>query len=211
MSKYLAKIGLEMHCEISETNSKVFSSAKNIVIINRCKEKNKMENVKVLINEAKIESRLDELAKEIMRDYKDEDIIFVGVLRGAATFMVELAKRIKNNVEYEFIQLESYEGEESTGVVKLKQELTGKIEGKNIIIIEDIIDTGRTLEYLKEHIKTFKPKSVKICALLSKPSRRIFELNVDYIGFSIPDEFVVGFGMDYNQKYRNLPYIGKIG
>ena len=170
-----------------------------------------MENVKVLINEAKIESRLDELAKEIMRDYKDEDIIFVGVLRGAATFMVELAKRIKNNVEYEFIQLESYEGEESTGVVKLKQELTGKIEGKNIIIIEDIIATGRTLEYLKEHIKTFKPKSVKICALLSKPSRRIFELNVDYIGFSIPDEFVVGFGMDYNQKYRNLPYIGKIG
>ena len=114
-------------------------------------------------------------------------------------------------MEYEFIQLESYEGEESTGVVKLKQELTGKIEGKNIIIVEDIIDTGRTLEYLREHIKKFKPKSVKICTLLSKPSRRIFELNVDYIGFSIPDEFVVGFGMDYNQKYRNLPYIGKIG
>ena len=170
-----------------------------------------MDKLTVLINEAKINARLDELAKEIMRDYKDEDIVFVGVLRGAAMFMVELAKRIKNNVEFEFIQLESYEGTESTGVVKLRQELTGKIEGKNIIIIEDIIDTGRTLEYLRDHIKTFKPKSVKICTLLSKPSRRIFELNVEYIGFSIPDEFVVGFGMDYNQKYRNLPYIGKIG
>lgn len=170
-----------------------------------------MDKLTVLINESKINARLDELAKEIMRDYKDEDIVFVGVLRGAAMFMVELAKRIKNNVEFEFIQLESYEGTESTGVVKLRQELTGKIEGKNIIIIEDIIDTGRTLEYLRDHIKTFSPKSVKICALLSKPSRRIFELNVDYIGFSIPDEFVVGFGMDYNQKYRNLPYIGKIG
>ena len=170
-----------------------------------------MDKLTVLINESKINARLDELAKEIMRDYKDEDIVFVGILRGAAMFMVELAKRIKNNVEFEFIQLESYEGTESTGVVKLRQELTGKIEGKNIIIIEDIIDTGRTLEYLRDHIKTFKPKSVKICTLLSKPSRRIFELNVDYIGFSIPDEFVVGFGMDYNQKYRNLPYIGKIG
>ena len=175
------------------------------------REGRKMEEVKVLINEAKLDARLNELAKEIMKDYKNEDIVFVGVLRGAATFMVELAKRIKNNVEYEFIQLESYEGDKSTGVVKLRQELTGKIEGKNIIIIEDIIDTGRTLEYLREHIKKFSPKSVKICTLLSKPSRRIFELDVDYIGFSIPDEFVVGFGMDYNQRYRNLPYVGKIG
>ena len=146
-----------------------------------------------------------------MRDYKEEDIVFVGVLKGAATFMIELAKKIKNNVEFEFIQLESYEGDKSTGRIKLKQDLTGKIEGKNIIIIEDIIDTGRTLEYLREYIKKFNPNSTKICTLLSKPSRRIVELEVDYIGFSIPDEFVVGFGMDYNQKYRNLPYIAKIG
>ena len=170
-----------------------------------------MDDIKVLINEAKIDARLDEIAKEIMKDYKDEDIVFVGVLRGAAMFMIELAKRIKNSVEFEFIQLESYEGENSTGDVKLKQELTGKIEGKNIIIIEDIIDTVRTLEYLREHIKKFNPKSVKICTLLSKPSRRVFELNVDYIGFSIPDEFVIGYGMDYNKKYRNLTFIGKIG
>ncbi len=170
-----------------------------------------MEKVSVLINEAKIENRIEELAKEIMRDYKEEDIVFVGVLKGAATFMIELAKKIKNNVEFEFIQLESYEGDKSTGRIKLKQDLTGKIEGKNIIIIEDIIDTGRTLEYLREYIKKFNPNSTKICTLLSKPSRRIVELEVDYIGFSIPDEFVVGFGMDYNQKYRNLPYIAKIG
>lgn len=170
-----------------------------------------MKKVSVLINEAKIENRIEELAKEIMRDYKNEDIVFVGVLKGAATFMIELAKRIKNNVEFEFIQVESYEGDKSTGQIKLKQDLTGKIEGKNIIIIEDIIDTGRTLEYLKEYIKKFNPNSTKICTLLSKPSRRIVELEVDYIGFSIPDEFVVGFGMDYNQKYRNLPYIAKIG
>lgn len=170
-----------------------------------------MEKVSVLINEAKIENRIEELAKEIMRDYKDEDLVFVGVLKGAATFMIELAKKIKSNVEFEFIQVESYEGDSSTGKIKLKQDLTGKIEGKNIIIIEDIIDTGRTLGYLKEYIKKFNPKSTKICTLLSKPSRRIVELEVDYIGFSIPDEFVVGFGMDYNQRYRNLPYIGRIG
>lgn len=170
-----------------------------------------MEKVSILINEAKIENKLNELAKEIMKDYKNEDIVFIGVLKGAATFMVELAKRIKNNVEFEFIQLQSYEGDKSTGEVKLIQDLTGKIEGKNIIIIEDIIDTGRTLEYLKNYIKDQNPKSVKICTLLSKPSRRVVELEVDYIGFLIPDEFVVGFGMDYKQRYRNLPYIGKIG
>lgn len=170
-----------------------------------------MEKVSILINEAKIENRLEELAKEIMRDYQEEDIVFIGVLKGAATFMVELAKKIKNNVEFEFIQLESYEGDKSTGKVKLIQDLTGKIEGKNIIIIEDIIDTGRTLEYMRNYIKDQNPKSVKICTLLSKPSRRVVELEVDYIGFLIPDEFVVGFGMDYKQRYRNLPYIGKIG
>ena len=124
--------------------------------------------------------------------------------------MIELAKKIKNSVEFEFIQVESYQGTESTGKIKLKQDLIDKIEGRNIIIIEDIVDTGRTLEYLREYIKKHNPKSVKVCTLLSKPSRRIVELNIDYIGFSIPDEFVIGFGMDYDQKYRNLPYIAKM-
>ena len=120
----------------TKNSKKVFSKKINPVIMKKYqREGRKMEEVKVLINEAKLDARLNELAKEIMKDYKNEDIVFVGVLRGAATFMVELAKRIKNNVEYEFIQLESYEGDKSTGVVKLRQELTGKIEGKNIIII----------------------------------------------------------------------------
>lgn len=169
-----------------------------------------MENFDILINESNLDKRIEELAKEIMRDYKDEDLVFVGVLKGAAFFMIELAKKIKNSVEFEFIQVESYQGTESTGKIKLKQDLIDKIEGRNIIIIEDIVDTGRTLEYLREYIKKHNPKSVKVCTLLSKPSRRIVELNIDYIGFSIPDEFVIGFGMDYDQKYRNLPYIAKM-
>ena len=169
-----------------------------------------MDNINVLISESKIENRLNELSREIMRDYKGEDILFVGVLKGAAIFMVELAKKIKNNVEFEFIQVQSYEGKDSTGKVKLVQDLTGKIEGRNVIIIEDIVDTGRTLEFLKKYLNELNPKSLKICTLLSKPSRRIIELDVDYIGFSIPDEFVIGYGLDYDQKYRNLPYIGVI-
>lgn len=167
-----------------------------------------MENIDVLISETKIQKRLDELAKQIMKDYGDEDLLFIGVLKGAAIFMVELAKRIKNNVEFEFIQAKSYEGTESTGKVEITQDLTGKIDGKNVIIIEDIIDTGRTLEYLMRYLTFHNPKSIKLCTLLSKPSRRVVELQVDYIGFSIPDEFVIGYGLDYNQKYRNLPYIG---
>ena len=169
-----------------------------------------MRKISVLINEARLEKRIDELAKEIMKDYKKEDLIFVGILRGAAVFLVELAKKIKNNVEFEFIQVASYDGEQNTGVITLKQEILGNLEGKNVVIIEDIIDTGLTLEYLKEYIKKFKPKSVKICTLLSKPSKRVVDLKVDYIGFQIPDEFVVGYGLDYNQRYRNLPYIGKL-
>ena len=167
-----------------------------------------MENIDVLISETKIEKRLDELAKQIMKDYGEEDLLFIGVLKGAAIFMVELAKRIKNNVEFEFIQARSYEGTESTGKVEITQDLTGKIDGKNVIIIEDIIDTGRTLEYLMRYLTFHNPKTIKLCTLLSKPSRRVVELQVDYIGFSIPDEFVIGYGLDYNQKYRNLPYIG---
>ena len=167
-----------------------------------------MENIDILISEAKIEKRLDELAKQIMKDYGDEDLLFITVLKGAAVFMVELAKKIKNNVEFEFIQAKSYEGTESTGKVEITQDLTGKIDGKNVIIIEDIIDTGRTLEYLMRYLTFHNPKSIKLCTLLSKPSRRVVELKVDYVGFSIPDEFVIGYGLDYNQKYRNLPYIG---
>ena len=167
-----------------------------------------MDNIDVLIDSTEIEKRLDELAIEIMKDYNGEELIFVGVLKGAATFMIELAKRIKTSVEFEFIQAKSYEGTKSTGKIQISQDLIGKVEGKNVIIIEDIVDTGRTLEYLMNYLKQYNAKSIKIACLLSKSVRRVVELNVDYIGFSIPDEFVIGYGMDYNGKYRNLPYIG---
>ena len=169
-----------------------------------------MEEIKVLINEARLDGRLEELAKQIEKDYDGKEILFLGVLKGSAVFMVELAKKIKNNVEFEFIEISSYEGTESTNKIKINKDITGKIEGKDVIIIEDIIDTGRTLSYLVEYLKKQKIKSLKIATLLSKPSRRVIELDVDYIGFKIDDVFVIGYGLDYNQKYRNLPYIGYI-
>ena len=169
-----------------------------------------MENVKVLINESKLENRVKELAKQIEKDYKDKDILFLGVLKGSAVFMVELAKKIKNNVEFEFVEISSYEGTNSTNNIKLTKDITRNIEGRDIIIVEDIIDTGKTLDYLINYLKTKNINSLKIATLLSKPSRRVIELNVDYIGFKIDDVFVVGYGLDYDQKYRNLPYIGYI-
>ena len=169
-----------------------------------------MEEIKVLINESRLDGRLEELAKQIEKDYDGKEILFLGVLKGSAVFMVELAKKIKNNVEFEFIEISSYEGTESTNKIKINKDITGKIEGKDVIIIEDIIDTGRTLSYLVEYLKKQKIKSLKIATLLSKPSRRVIELDVDYIGFKIDDVFVIGYGLDYNQKYRNLPYIGYI-
>ena len=169
-----------------------------------------MQEVKMLINESKLENRIEEIAKQIEKDYKDKDILFLGVLKGSAVFMVELAKKIKNNVEFEFVEISSYEGTNSTNNIKLTKDITRNIEGRDIIIVEDIIDTGKTLDYLINYLKTKNINSLKIATLLSKPSRRVIELNVDYIGFKIDDVFVVGYGLDYEQKYRNLPYIGYI-
>lgn len=166
--------------------------------------------MKILIDEIKISKRIDELAKEIEKDYKGEELVFVGVLKGSAPFMWELAKRIKNNISFEFIEVSSYEGLESTGEIKVNKDITNSIKDKNVIIVEDIIDTGRTLTFLKKYIQDKGAKSIKIATLLSKPSRRIMDLDVEYIGFKIEDKFVVGFGLDYNQKYRNLPFIGYI-
>ena len=169
-----------------------------------------MDDIKVLINKARIEKRIDEMAREIERDYKGKDIVFLGIIKGAIPFMWELAKRIKNNVYFDFIEVSSYEGTESTGKVKLHKDIQGSIEGKDVIIIEDIVDTGRTLDFLLDFLKEKNANSVKIACLLSKPSRRVIELNVDYIGFKIDDKFVLGYGLDYDQKYRNLPYVGYI-
>lgn len=169
-----------------------------------------MENINILINKARLEKRLDEMAREIEKDYEGKDIVFLGILKGSVPFMWELAKRIKNNVIFEFIEVSSYKGTESTGTVRMHKDIKNSIEEKDVIIIEDIVDTGRTLDFLLEHLKEKNPKSIKIATLLSKPSRRVVELNVDYIGFKIEDKFVVGFGLDYDQNLRNLPYIGYI-
>ena len=169
-----------------------------------------MKNIDVLINKARLEKRIEEMANEIEKDYEGKDIVFLGILKGSVPFMWELAKRIKNNVIFEFIEVSSYKGTESTGTVTLYKDIKSSIEGKDVIIVEDIVDTGRTIDFLLEHLKEKQANSIKIATLLSKPSRRVIELNVDYIGFKIDDQFVVGYGLDYDQNLRNLPYIGYI-
>ena len=169
-----------------------------------------MKKIKVLISEEKINNRLDELANQIMDEYKGKDIVFLCILKGSIFFTVELAKRIKNNIQFEFVEVSSYDNNESTGKVKLNKDITQSIEGKEVIIIEDIVDTGRTLAFLKELLLEKKPASLKICSLLDKPSRRIANVKADYVGFAIEDKFVVGYGLDDEQNLRNLNYIGYI-
>ena len=164
----------------------------------------------VLINEVKIQSRIKEIARQIEKEYEGKQLVFLGILKGSLPFLWELAKNIKNDIRFEFIEVSSYEGTESTGKIKINKDLTESITGKDVIIVEDIVDTGRTLTFLKQYLLEKKPNSLKIAALLSKPSRRVMEIGVDYIGFQIEDKFVVGFGLDYDQKYRNLPYVGYI-
>lgn len=172
-----------------------------------------MENIgkiKTLISKEELQKRVEEMAKQISKDYEGKDITFICILKGSVFFTVDLAKNIPSNVKLEFIRVSSYHGTESTGKIELKLDLKEDIEGKDIIIIEDIVDTGRTLSYLKEHLKTKKPKSLKICTLLDKKERRVCEIEPEYVGFNIPDKFVLGYGLDVDELYRNLPYIGYI-
>ena len=169
-----------------------------------------MKEIQVLISEEQINKRLDELAEQLMEEYKGKDIMFLSILKGSVFFTVELAKRIKNNIQLEFIEVSSYEGHESTGKIKLNKDITGTIEGKDVIIIEDIVDTGRTLCYLKKYLLQKNPKTLKICALLDKPSRRIANIEADYTGFVIENKFVIGYGLDDQQNYRNLNFVGYI-
>ncbi len=169
-----------------------------------------MGEINVLINKAKLERRIEEMAKQIQKDYEGKEIVFIGILKGSVIFMTQLAKNIKSSVALDFMDVSSYEGTESTGNIKINKDIRDSIEGKDVIIVEDIIDTGRTLTYVREHLKQKNPNSIKIATMLSKPSRRVMELEVDYIGFAIEDKFVVGYGLDYNEKHRNLPYIGYI-
>ena len=167
-----------------------------------------MEGLKVLISEEEIQKRISELAKQICDDYKGQDITFICILKVSIFFTVELAKKMPCDINFEFIRVSSYHGENSTGVIKMKVDLQGDIKDKNVIIIEDIVDTGRTLSYLKEYLKSKEPRSLKICSMLDKKERRVCKLDADYVGFNIPDKFVVGYGLDVDEKYRNLPYIG---
>lgn len=169
-----------------------------------------MKDIKILISEEQINRRLDEIAGKIMEDYKGKDIVFLCILKGSVFFTVELAKRIKNNVQFEFIEVSSYKGHESTGKININKDITETIRGKEVIIIEDIIDTGRTLSFLEEYLLEKMPSTLKICTLLDKPSRREKPIEADYLGFTIENKFVIGYGLDDEQNYRNLNYIGYI-
>ena len=164
---------------------------------------------RILITSEEIGARVRELGQQITNDYAGQEILMIGVLRGAVIFMADLARSIKRPMDIDFMAITSYGlSTNSSGVVRIIKDLDEVVEGRHILIIEDIIDSGLTLNYLVDNIKSRKPASVRICTLLSKPDRRKVNGTVDYNGFIIPDHFVVGYGLDYAGKYRNLPFIG---
>lgn len=167
------------------------------------------EHVEVMLTEEEVNKRIREIGEQITKDYEGKKVHLICVLKGGAFFMVELAKRIDLPVSLDFMSVSSYGGEtKSSGVVKIVKDLDEALEGKEVIVVEDIVDSGRTLSYLLDMLKDRKPASIKLCTLLDKPDRRVVDVDVEYTGFTIPDEFVVGYGLDYDQRYRNLPYIG---
>ena len=169
------------------------------------------EKIRVMISEEEVDAKIAELGKQISEDYAGESVHLLCILKGSVFFTCELAKRISVPVSLDFMSVSSYgDGTKSSGIVKIAKDLDETIEGKNVIVIEDIIDSGRTLHYLLDVLQKRNPKSMKLCTLLDKPDRRVVDVEVDYTGFAIPDEFVVGYGLDYAQKYRNLPYIGVV-
>ncbi len=169
------------------------------------------DKIKVLISEEEVSTKIKALAEQINKDYEGKEVHLICVLKGGVFFTCDLAKSITVPVTFDFMSISSYgDGTESSGRVKIVKDLDDSIEGKDVLIVEDIIDSGRTLHHLIELLKTRKPNSLKLCTLLDKPSRRVTEVKVDYCGFEIPDEFVVGYGLDFAQRYRNLPYIGVV-
>ena len=169
------------------------------------------EKIKVLIPEEDVNTRIEELGKKISEDYAGRQVHLICVLKGGVFFMCELAKRISVPVSIDFMSVSSYgDGTSSSGIVKIAKDLDESLEGKDVLIVEDIVDSGRTLYYLMDILGKRGPRSMRLCTLLDKPDRRVRDVKVDYVGFEIPDEFVVGFGLDYAQKYRNLPYIGVV-
>ncbi len=166
--------------------------------------------LKTLITEQEIASRVKELGKQISKDYANcEDLLVISVLKGSILFVADLIREIDVHTEIDFMVVSSFEGGvKSTGVVKIVKDLDIPIDKKDLLIVEDILDSGKTLSYLREILNGRNPKSLKICTLLDKPVRREADVYADYIGFTVPDEFVVGYGLDYEERYRNVPYIG---
>ena len=169
------------------------------------------EHIKVLLSEEEVDKRIQEIGEQISKDYYDREVHLICVLKGGSFFMCELAKRITVPVSLDFMSVSSYGGDtKSSGVVKIVKDLDESIKDKDVIVVEDIVDSGRTLSYLLEMLQGREPATLRLCTLLDKPDRRVVDVDVDYTGFQIPDEFVVGYGLDYDQKYRNLPYIGVV-
>lgn len=169
------------------------------------------EHVKVLLTEEEVDRRIQEIGEQISRDYAGKQVHLICVLKGGAFFMCELAKRITVPVSLDFMSVSSYgSATKSSGVVRIVKDLDEPLKDKDVLVVEDIVDSGRTLSYLLDMLRDRGPKSVRLCTLLDKPERRVVDVHVDYTCFQIPDEFVVGYGLDYDQRYRNLPYIGVV-
>lgn len=169
------------------------------------------DKIRVLLSEEEVDKKIKELGAQISKDYAGKSIHLICVLKGGVFITCELAKRITVPVTMDFMSVSSYgDATESSGRVKIVKDLDEAIEGKEVLIVEDIIDSGRTLSYLIELLESRKPNSIRLCTLLDKPERRVTDVKVDYVGFNIPDEFVIGYGLDYAQKYRNLPFIGVV-
>jgi len=167
-----------------------------------------METKKILIDELTLQERIQQLADEITEDYQGKKLTLICILKGSIYFFTDLSRRIKLDTELEFIRVSSYNGENSTGEITLKLDLDNPITGKDVIVIEDIIDTGRTLSYLLKYLSKQNPNSLKLCTLLDKPERReVKDIKVDYTGFTIPNRFVIGYGLDLDEQYRNIPEI----
>ncbi len=161
-----------------------------------------------IVTQEQMRARIRELGRQISADYAGKDVVLVGVLKGAYAFYADLARAIRIPVRVDFIVVASYgSGASTSGKVKLVTELTEDIKGKDVLLVEDIVDSGLTVQHLVKSLNKKKPRSVKVCTLLSKPDRRTVKVQVDYVGFKIPDQYVVGYGLDYQQKYRNLPYL----
>ena len=168
------------------------------------------ENLKVMYEEDEIQKRIKEVAEEIDRDYEGKEVVVVSVLKGAIFFTVDLVKKMKTPIELETVQISSYSGTESTGKITLKKDLDRSIDSKDVLIVEDIVDTGHTLKFLKEYLLSKNPNSVKIAVFMDKKERRQVDIDIDYTGFVIPNKFVVGYGFDVDEKGRNIPYVGYI-